>query len=288
VINESTLKKIEGAQKNEITEHLIYQKLSEREKDEKNKKVLLNISKDELSHYNVWKKYTKKEFGPNKLKVFLYYIISLFFGLTFGIKLMERGEVHASQFYKDISKDVPESKKISEEEDEHENKLISMIKEEKLEYVGSIVLGLNDALVELTGTLAGLSFALQNTRLTALAGLITGIAASLSMAASEYLSSKEDNGKNPFKSSIYTGITYIFTVALLVLPFLLFSSILVALGTTIIIAVVIIFLFTYYISVAKDLNFRKRFLEMVIISLSVAAISFALGLLAKILLGVSA
>ena len=47
-----------------------------------------------------------------------------------------------------------------------------------------MVLGLNDALVELTGTIAGLTFVLTNTTLIAMAGIITGIAATLSMAAS--------------------------------------------------------------------------------------------------------
>ena len=44
-----------------------------------------------------------------------------------------------------------------------------------------MVLGMNDAMVEMTGTLAGLTLAMQNTRLIALSGLITGIAATLSM-----------------------------------------------------------------------------------------------------------
>jgi VIT1/CCC1 family predicted Fe2+/Mn2+ transporter len=86
-------------------------------------------------------------------------------------------------------------------------KLISLIDEERLKYVSSMVLGLNDALVELTGALTGLTLALQNPRLIAIVGFITGIAASMSMAASEYLSTKqEDTEKNPLKASVYTGL----------------------------------------------------------------------------------
>ena len=51
-----------------------------------------------------------------------------------------------------------------------------MIDEEKLKYIGAVVLGMNDALVELTGTLAGLTLALQNEKLVGVAGLITGVA----------------------------------------------------------------------------------------------------------------
>src|SRR5690606_6159914 len=107
---------------------------------------------------------------------------------------------------------------IEEQEQEHEAELLSMIEEEKLNYVGSIVLGLNDALVELTGALAGLTFALQNGVLIASSGLITGIAASLSMAASEYLSQRAEGNENALKSAVYTGVTYISTVLLFILP----------------------------------------------------------------------
>src|SRR5690606_11013439 len=99
------------------------------------------------------------------------------------------------------------------EEQEHEQALIGMLDEDRLQYVGSMVLGLNDALVELTGTLAGLSFALQNNKLVALSGLITGISATFSMASSEYLSARSEGDNNAIKSALYTGVMYIFAVA---------------------------------------------------------------------------
>jgi VIT1/CCC1 family predicted Fe2+/Mn2+ transporter len=162
-----------------------------------------------------------------------------------------------------------------------------MIDEEKLRYVGSIVLGLNDALVEFTGALAGFTFALQSSRLVAVTGMIMGFAASLSMAASEYLSTKsESGGKNPVKASVYTGSIYMLTVFLLVLPYLLFSNVYVSLAVTLLNAIIIIFMFTFYISVAKDLSFKNRFLEMASISLGVSALTFAIGYVMKTVFGV--
>jgi len=108
----------------------------------------------------------------------------------------------------------------------------------------------------------------------------------MSMAASEYLSSKADNNPNALKSSIYTGIAYIITVILLILPYLLLSNPFVSLGIMLGTVVMIILLFNYYISVAKGYNFKKRFLQMAIISLSVAALSFAIGIAVKSILGV--
>ena len=162
-----------------------------------------------------------------------------------------------------------------------------MIDEEKLRYVGSMVLGLNDALVELTGALAGLTLTLQNTRLIGTVGLVTGIAASLSMAASEYLSTKaEESDQDPLKPSLYTGSAYAVTVALLILPYFLLSSYYAALGVALAVAAVIILAFTYYVAAARDLPFKRRFLEMAAISFSIAALSYGIGYLVRELLGV--
>jgi VIT1/CCC1 family predicted Fe2+/Mn2+ transporter len=274
-------------QQNEITASAVYTKVAHMMKDEHNAQVLKNIAKDELSHYVRLKKITGLEMKPERFKAFFFVFISRVFGITFGLKLLERDEDNAVNIdYKGIEEYVPGIIDIIEQEEVHEKLLLEMIHEEKLNYIGSIVLGLNDALVELTGTLAGLSFAFQNTKIIALSGLITGIAASFSMAASEYLSSKADGEAEPLKSSIYTGIAYIATVILLVIPYFIFSNYLVCLVGTLIISILIIILFNYYVSVAKDLPFKKRFFEMAGISLSVALFSFGVGVVIRLVFGV--
>ena len=274
-------------QENEITEYHIYNKIAKRIKNKNNREVLEKIANEELEHYHFWKKHTGKEVRPDRWKIFRFYWIIRLLGLTFGIKLMEKGEEGAQEAYRKASRFIPGAEDIVEDENNHEEELIGMIKEKQLSYIGSIVLGLNDALVELTGALAGLTFALQNNRLVALAGLITGIAASFSMAASEYLSKKADEkSATALISSAYTGGAYIITVIILILPYLLFSNYLISLGLTLFFAVLIIFLFNYYISVAKDLNFKKRFLEMAGISLGVAAFSFGIGFIVRQIFGV--
>lgn len=286
-LSSKQIEMIKGFQKSEISECHIYTKLSKVIKDPENAKILARIGNEEKNHYEIWKSYTNQEVKPNMLKVRWYYFVSRVFGLTFGIKLMEGGENKAQETYNTMLTDIPEAKKIMDEEHIHEKELIGMIDEERLQYAGSIVLGLNDALVELTGALAGLSLALQNTKLIAMAGLITGIAASFSMAASDYLSKKADNTeKNPARSATYTGTAYILTVALLILPYLLFNHYLLCLGLTLFTAILIIFGFNYYISVAKDLNFKRRFTEMAVISLGVSALTFGIGFLVRNALGI--
>ncbi len=273
-------------QKAEITEYHIYQRLSRIRQEGNNAEVLAKIAEDEKRHSEIWKEYSKRDVSPNHFLVLWYYFIARFLGLSFGIRLMEKGEDKAQKNYKILLNVIPHTKQIIEDEKYHESQLIELVQEEKLEYIGSIVLGLNDALVELTGALAGLSLAIQNNKLISFAGLITGIAASFSMAASNYLSKKAENDPKAVKSAIYTGIAYIITVFLLVMPYWIFNHYLYSLAGTITIALLIILIFNYYISIAKNLDFKKRFLEMAGISLGVSAITFFIGWIVRKYLGV--
>lgn len=274
-------------QRNEITENHIYTRLAKAIKVAQNRQILEGIAQDELGHYHLWKKYTRQDVKPDRVKVWFYYLTSRLFGYTFGIKLMERGEEDAQSKYQQLKGKIEEIDEFLEDENEHERALIDMLDEESLRYAGSIVLGLNDALVELTGALAGLTLALQNTELIALSGLITGIAAALSMGASEYLSTRsEETEKHPLKASLYTGVAYILTVTILILPYLILDNYYLCLAFALISAVLIIAIFNYYISVAKDAPFRRRFLEMASLSLGVATLSFILGYFIRNALGV--
>ena len=201
---------------------------------------------------------------------------------------MERGEEHAQDEYEQLAEEVPESVHIRKQEEEHEAALLEMLDEERLQYVGSMVLGLNDALVELTGSLAGFAFALQNTRLIALSGLIVGISATFSMASSEFLAARSEGRSDALKSCSYTGIAYLLTVIALITPYLIFpgTQFIPALLFMLLVVILIIAGFTYYTSVAQDEPFKSRFLEMAVISISVAIMSFVVGILAKKFLGV--
>lgn len=272
-------------QKNEITSFHIYKALATQQKDPGNAKLLNEIAADEKNHYMLLKRYSETEVHPSRIKILWYIFIAKLLGLTFSLKLLEKDEENATEAYNALITPFPELKKALEDEEKHERELLGLINEERLNYMGSIVLGLNDALVELTGALAGYTFAIQNSRIIALIGLITGISASFSMAASEFLSKKQEKEDNAFKSSIYTGIAYIITVILLILPYLLLPNHFLNLGLSVLMAITIILAFNFYISVAKDLPFKKRFLEMAGISLGVTAVSFGIGWAVRTFLG---
>ena len=275
-------------QREEVTGQILYGRLARREKDPRNRAILQRIADDEGAHAATWKQYTGRDVSPNRPRIALYSLLHWILGFTFIIKRMERDEALTAREYDDLVAEVPEMAAIIGQEEEHERELHDMLDEERLRYVGAMVLGLNDALVELTGTIAGLTFALADNRLVALAGIITGVSATLSMAASNYLAERADGKDDALKSSVYTGIAYLVTVVLLVLPYLLLPRHMYvsALASMLAVVILIIFLFNYYIAVAKEQPFFRRFGEMALISLGVAVISFGIGLLAKRLLNV--
>ena len=287
-VSEKALAIIQKMQQNELTESVIYQKIAAFAKGEENKKTLLRLSQEEHAHYEIWKKYTGLELKPEKAKVLKYTFLARTLGFTFAVKLMERGEEAAQDEYELLVEEVEESIHIRRQEEEHEAALLEMLDEERLQYVGSMVLGLNDALVELTGSLAGFAFALQNTRLIALSGLIVGISATFSMASSEFLAARSEGRSDALKSCSYTGIAYLLTVVALIAPYLIFptAQFIPALLCMLAVVILIIAGFTYYTSVAQDEPFKSRFLEMATISISVAVLSFVVGILAKKFLGI--
>lgn len=287
-VSEKTLHIIKRMQQSELTESLIYEKIAAFAKGEENKHTLLRLAREEKAHYEIWKKYTDTEMKPEKGKILKYTLLARILGFTFAVKLMERGEENAQSEYEQLAEEIPESTTIRHQEEEHETALLGMLDEERLQYVGSMVLGLNDALVELTGSLAGFAFALQNTRLIALSGLIVGISATFSMASSEFLAARSEGRTDALKSCSYTGIAYLLTVVALIAPYLIFptTQFIPALICMLAVVVLIIAGFTYYTSVAQDQPFKRRFLEMALISITVAVLSFVVGILAKKFLGV--
>jgi len=275
-------------QQQEVDGAALYERIARLTKEESERETLQTISREESRHAATFAKYTGCKLKPRCFWLFWNTLAARTLGYTFIIKKLEKGEDQGIEFYKENINAIPELKQILEDEEHHEQELLDMLDEERLHYVGDMVLGMNDALVELTGSLAGYTLAMQNTHVIAMAGLITGISATLSMAASGYLSSREAGQKDAAKSAAYTGIAYLVTVALLIIPYLLLpsGSYLWALGITLLIAVTIIAGFNYYVSVSKDRPFRRNFFVMVGISLGVAAISFVVGLLVKNVLGI--
>ena len=272
-------------QKSEITEHEIYKKLGARVRGLKGRRILSQIADDEMRHYNIWKTYTRQDIAPNRLKVWFFSFISLVFGFTFAVKLMENSEKRANLLYSRFPGSFKEVNGIIRDEEEHEQALQMLFDEERLQYAGSVLFTLNNALVQLLGVVAGLTFALQNGRAVVFTASITGFAAAFSMGASSYLAASVPGGGNPLVAAFSTGFAYIVTLLLLISPYFIFNDLVLSFVASLFVAIVIIGLFNYYISVVRHLSFKSRFLEMVTLSASVAALSVLAGYLLRSVLG---
>jgi len=290
IISPRLMKQALKSQQDEINGVALYSFISrrQRKKHPENAEILNKMSKDEFKHYSMWAALTNKK---KKAHIFLAKIITIVMGFTFIVKSMQKAEQVGQRNYEELQKEIPEVANMLDDERRHEKDLYGLLDEERLHYVGATVLGLNDALVELTGAITGVTFSLQNCQTIALTGIVTGIAATLSMMASNYLAQSAEGHKDALKSSLYTGAAYLLTVALLVFPYVLFipfggSGYLYAFIIMIAEVIIEIAFFNFYLSVAQDKPFWKHFLVMASISIGVAVISYGIGILAKLLLGI--
>ena len=268
---------------NEINDYTIYTLLANSEKDDANRKILQKIAGEEKRHYNFCQKITGETRTANNFNVIFYVIMVKIFGTSFALKFMESREEGAESFYSGIMNEYPEASQIYEEEMNHESQLISMLKDKKLINAGAIVLGMNDALVELTGTLSGIALAFSNTLVVGTTGFIMGVAASLSMAGSAYLESKENPSADisPLVYSLYTGVSYIINTRIFIIPFFIVNYMNLSILLMFVGAFVAIVAYNFYISVAKELKFTPRVVQMCAITFGVAIISFLIGFLVK-------
>lgn len=275
-------------QQSEMTEAAAYHAMADAIKDEHNREALTRVADEIASQAKTLETYTNKQLAADERKVKRYARMARIFGFTFAAKLMDRRKIKFVNHSKRLLSEMPEVEKMQADEQKRDDELFALLNEKRLSYVGAMILGMNDAIVEITGTLAGLTLAMQNTRLIALSGLITGVAATLSMAASEYLAERSDGKGDAAKSGLMTGGAYFITVVILLLPYLILDDkmYLLAMGIMLVLVVLILADFNFYTSVARDVSFGKNFGQMCAISLGVAALSFVLGYAVRTFLGV--
>jgi VIT1/CCC1 family predicted Fe2+/Mn2+ transporter len=270
----------------------LYAALAVMETEAEFKHILETIAGQEESHHKFWLAHaTVKEFSLSPFAIPLAYVMRKIFGLTFTLKFLERGEDDAIDQYRAyLSVASPEIAKrlqqIIADEESHEQEFLGRIKEDRVDLLGNIVLGLNDGLIELTGALVGFASAFANPRLVALAGSITGISATLSMAASAYMQARAENRADARKRGVSTGIAYLLVVTILVLPFLLFPAIRTSLAVMATAIVIIVSGISYYAAVIFERSFFAQAREMFIFSIGVAFIAFCIGTLVRNVFGI--
>lgn len=278
--------------RNEYRDYVTYKELAKAETIPEFKKILEELTRHEESDLNFWLKFSsEKQFRISPLEIFFLRCLRKILGLTFTAKFLERQEKQAvlnySLFLGQAEEGVREQiRDIIQHEEYHERVLIGHIKEERIAFMSSIILGLNDALIELTGALTGFAFAFRNNRIVTMAGLILGVAAALSMASSSYLSARHEEGKDPVKAGLYTGLSYLAVTSLLLSPFLALSSVPGALAAMAGGVLLIVVGLSYYTAIVFERNFRNSLTEMLLCSVGVALVSFLIGVWVRRLTGV--
>lgn len=284
--------------RDELFAHQLYAALAARVPDGDSRRMLTELSQQERAHVDFWLDVSgipASRIRPSRMKHLLLVTASKLLGPAFTIRWLERGEDKAIGTYRELLDDgslSPEQRsgleKMLREEEEHEKKLAGEIVDDRRLYLGAAVLGLNDALVELTGGLTGLVSSISDPRLIGFAAAVVGIAAAMSMAASNFLSVDigEASKLRPGKAAAYTGIAYIVVVVILVLPFFLISERHLALVTSWSAAILIVAAFSYYSTVMQNVSFKRRFTVMVSLGLGVAVITFGIGRLLGTAIGI--
>jgi len=282
-----TLKLILKAQQIKCEEYFICKHLADVIRGEKNKKILKHIAEEELEQQNLCHYYTGCTVKPGRFTIWLYYIIARLFGVTFGLKMIKRREKRVQAAYRELAKEIPEAEPFLRDEEKMNREMFKLIDDERLEYSSDIVRGLEVALIEISGSLAGFTLALQDHDLILLAGIIIGVTSILTITATEYLAVKSSTEiKHPLKSAFYAGLANLATVITLLLPYILFNNIYLSLFVMILAAVIVVYFISFYLSVSKDTSFKKLFFEMTGISLGIAALAFGIGLLAREVLNI--
>ena len=265
-------------------EHMtLYAALARHERNAEFRAILERLVEHERADFEYWRERAqRKEYALPAWKPLLYLMLRSLLGLTFTAKLRERKEKDVERAYAELldGADALPREEIAAlvaKEEDHERMLIGLIREERVARIGNIVLGVNDGLIELTGALVGFTFAFSSLPLAAVSGLITGVAATLSMAASAFMQARYEDGRDPRAAAVSTGASYLAVVVLLVSPYFFAATLFAALATMLAFAVVIVAAVTGYVAVVFERPFARQFLLMLAMSLGVAAASFLLG-----------
>jgi VIT1/CCC1 family predicted Fe2+/Mn2+ transporter len=245
--------------------------------------TLRELAETENRHFEFWRKYVPQE-SPRLNRVKLYWVLLLrrVFGLTFASRYLDRHESGVVQEYQSLSGMIPpEDREAFEamvsDEKEHEKAFAMRIESSAVKYISFVVLGLADALVEITGIHAGSLGFYDRTEIAGLAGVIAGAAASMAMASAAFAQAKQGFKGSARLSATYTGVSYFITAIILATPYFLTSKMVVALSVSTTLAVVILAITTYYSTVISAKPFMRDFLEILAILFGVTVALYLFG-----------
>jgi VIT1/CCC1 family predicted Fe2+/Mn2+ transporter len=287
---EVTLQKVARVRmSDEWSDYTLYDRLSKTVPDDSPfAEVLEQLSATEHRHYEFWRKYVPKE-EPKLAKLKLYWVLFLrrFLGLTFATRYLDRHESSVVKEYQGLEQLIPEADRpafdeMVADEKEHEKAFALKVESSAVRYISFIVLGLADALVEISGIHAGSLGFYDRTEIAGLAGVIAGGAASLAMASAAFAQAKQGFKGSARLSAAYTGISYFVTAIFLATPYFLTSNMILALGTSLTVAVIILAVTTWYSTVVQEKPFLRDFVEILAILFAATIVLYVFGYVVRV------
>ncbi len=261
-----------------------YSWLAARTRTPRLREILQAFANQEQKHYDFWLKYVNGQPIYSQRRLWWYKFLVWFLGPTFVIRLLERDEHRTITAYKAMVEVLPEEegkalKHLIEEEEEHERAFMEAlgVEEPRVKYVGFVVLGLSDAIIEVTGVHAGFLGVSHKPLIAGIAGLIVGFAASISMGSAAYLQAKQNPQVSALRSAFYTGFSYLLAVVILALPYFLTGDMKIAFWLSVVIAVLLILAFVYYSSVLFMRFFQSEALESIAVLGGTTVLSYGFG-----------
>ncbi len=279
----------------EYNDYVVYKRLAEyrSESNPRLSEVLNELAETERKHFEFWRKFVP-EFQPRASgrRVNIILLLRIIFGVTFGVRYLEHHEATVIQYYKSIADLIPEADKtrfqeMLGDEEQHEKQFSEQVESSAVRYISFVVLGLADALVEITGIHAGSLGIYNSTEIAGLAGVIAGAAASLAMASAAFAQAKQGFAGSAKLSAVYTGVSYFVTAVVLASPYFLTRIMLTALSASLILAVVIVAFTTFYSSIISDKSFKRDFGEILSILFGTTAVLYVLGYVIRYSIGIT-
>lgn len=278
----------------EYTDHILYDRLSRKVNDSSRfAQTLRDLASTELGHYEFWKKYAPSATPkPSMPKVYWILFLKLVLGLTFAVRYLGRHEASVIRSYKSVAHLIPAEDKsafdrVIADEETHEREFSQKIESSAIRYISFVVLGLADALVEITGIHAGSLGIYERTEIAGLAGIIAGAAASLAMASAAFAQAKQGFQGSARLSATYTGVSYFVTAVILATPYFLTANMIVALSVSLILAVILLAAITFYSSVISSKPFARDFFEILAIMFGVTVALYLFGYFIRVATGIA-
>ncbi|HYC26392.1 MAG TPA: hypothetical protein VEB67_00025 [Nitrososphaerales archaeon] len=268
----------------EFSDFTLYDRLAKTiSSDSPFEETLKQLSTTEHGHFEFWRKYVPDE-EPKLAKLKVYWVLFLrrFLGLTFATRYLDRHESKVVKEYQGVSGLIPASDKqafdeMVADEKEHEKAFAMKIESSAVRYISFVVLGLADALLEISGIHAAFLGLFDKTEIVVLAGIVAGASASIAMASAAFAQAKAGFKGSARLSAFYTGTSYFVTAILLATPYFLTGNMIFALSSSLFVAVVILAVTTYYNVVIQDKPFMRDFLEILLILFGATLVLFLFG-----------